>query len=334
MSKINRRKFASCMAVCAVAVAGMAAPSLVEAAEAVKLRFATVGIGSSWYAYGAGIADMLKPNLPAGSTIDVLPIAGGVGNMKLLQNEETEIALGFIDAADACAGKGEFDKPHDKIRGLVGGLDIYYFGTFVTAKSGINSWDEIAAGKARLLTASVGGSGEKAARQVLGLYGSSKEDVAKKGGSVKALDRAGTASAIADGQADAWAHVVTKGHPIATQLTTITDMKILSLSDKVIKELVAKYGWSEATIPANMFKGQAEPIKTVKTASNILIRSDISDEVAYTITKTVVENAEKLRQIHAGLADFDPKDAAQAGLVGNCPFHPGAVKYYKEKGMM
>ena len=60
------------------------------------LRFATVGLGSSWYIYGAGIASLLRPELPKGSTIDVLPIAGGIGNPKLLQGGEAELALAMI----------------------------------------------------------------------------------------------------------------------------------------------------------------------------------------------------------------------------------------------
>lgn len=315
--------------------AAILAASAVSAADAVHLRFATVGVGSSWYNYGAGMAEMVKPHLPPGSTIDVLPIAGGVGNIKLLQNGETELAISFpMSASDGCKGVGSFDKVHDKVRGLLGGLDTYYFAAFVTKASGIDSWEDIVAGKGRLLTTKVGGTGETGVRQVLGLYGSSKEDVAAHGGSVKAMERAATAAAIADGQADAWAHIVTKGHPVATQLTTVSDMKILPLSDAVIKGMVEKYGWVEATIPPNTFKGQTEAVHTVKAASNIMIREDVSDEVAYQFTKTIVENADKLPKIHAALADFDPKHAADAGLVGGCPFHPGAVKYYREAGMM
>ena len=142
-----------------------------NAAEAVNLRFATVGVGSAWYNYGAGIADVVKDALPDGSSIDVLPIAGGVGNMKLLQKGEAELAISFqMPAAEACGGFGSFDKKHDKIRGILGGLDSYYFSAFMTKASGVTSWQEIAGDKAgvRLLTTKVGGTGETGVRQVLG----------------------------------------------------------------------------------------------------------------------------------------------------------------------
>ena len=85
----------------------MAASAETQSAD--KLRFATVGIGSSWYIYGAGIADLVKPKLSAGSSIDVLPIAGGIGNLKLVQKGEAELGLTFpMPSAEACGGFGTF----------------------------------------------------------------------------------------------------------------------------------------------------------------------------------------------------------------------------------
>jgi TRAP transporter TAXI family solute receptor len=311
-----------------------ALPALAQ--QKVSLRFGTVGIGSAWYNYGAGIADLVQRQLPPGSSIDVLPKAGGVGNIKLLQSGEIELGLSFaVTSAEGCGGFGAFKEKQSKVRGLLGGLDVYYVGTFVTKKSGITSWEEIAGGKNKfhLLTTRPGGTGEQAVRQVLSLLGSSKEEVAKKGGQIEATTRSGAAETIKDGQAGGWAHIVTKGHPGATQIVTINDMIMLPLPDKVIKGMVEKYGWARAEVPANTFKGQTAPVKTVKAASNILVRADVPDSVVYTITKTIIENAGRLPKIHAALSDFDPKTAADPALSGNCPMHPGALKYYKEAGL-
>jgi hypothetical protein len=320
------------------ATAGVCLAALPAAAQQkVNLRFGTVGIGSAWYNYGAGIADLVKPKLPAGSSIDVLPKAGGVGNIKLIQSGEMELGISFaVTSAEGCGGFGTFKEKQTKVRALAGGLDIYYFGTFATKKSGVTSWEEIAAGKNKfhLLTTKAGGTGELGVRQVLALLGSSKEDVAKKGGRIEATERSGTAETIRDGQAHGWAHVVTKGHPAATQIVTVNEMVMLPLPDKVIKGMVEKNGWAPAEIPANTFKGQTSPVKTVKAVSNILVSADVPDAIVYTITKTIIENADKLPKIHAALGDFNPKQAAVPALNGNCPMHPGAAKYYKEAGLM
>lgn len=328
-------KIARIVAVTAAGIGLCALPAYGQ--QKVNLRFGTVGLGSAWYNYGAGIADLVKPRLPAGSSIDVLPRAGGVGNIKLIQSNEIELGISFaVTSAEGCGGFGAFKEKQNKVRALVGGLDVYYFGTFVTKKSGITSWHDIAAAKNRfhLLTTRAGGTGEQGVRQVLSLLGSSKEDVAKKGGQVEATERSGAAETIRDGQAHGWAHVVTKGHPAATQIVTVNDMLVLPLPGNVINGMVEKYGWAPAEIPANTFKGQTTPVKTVKAVSNILVNADVPVDIAYIFTKTIMENAEKLPKIHAALSDFDPKKAAEPALNGNCPLHPGAAKYYKEAGLI
>lgn len=309
-----------------------------NAADAVDLRFGTVGVGSAWYNYGAGMADMVQPNLPEGSSIAVLPQAGGIGNLKLIQSDEMEIGITFaVSASEACSGTGVFeDDKQDKVRGVMGGLDIYYFGTFVTEDSGVTSWEGIAEGQNEfhLLTTRPGGTGEQAVQQVLALLRSSPEEVAENGGQIEATDRAGSAEALQDGMADGWAHTVTKGHPAATQIVTVNDTIVIGLPDEVIQGMVEKHGWSATTMPANTFEDQPEPVETVSTSSNIVAAESVPDDVVYTFVKTIMENAEKLPTIHAALGDFDPQNAADPALNGNCPMHPGAVRYYKEAGLM
>ena len=218
----------------ALAGAWLATTPALAQQKAVNLRFGTVGIGSAWYNYGAGIADIVKPKLPAGSAIEVLPKAGGIGNLKLVQRGEMELGLTFsVSAAEACGGYNTFKTKQDKVRGLMGGLDTYYFGTFVTKKSGVNSWNDIIAAKNKfhLLTTKPGGTGELAVREVIEVLGSSEDQIKKKGGMIEPTQRTNAAETIRDGQADGWAHVVTRGHPAATQIVTINDMKMLPLPD-------------------------------------------------------------------------------------------------------
>jgi len=312
-----------------------AIPTLAQ--EKVQLRFATVGVGSSWHKYGGGMADIVKPKLPSGSSIEVLATPGGIANLKLVQSGEVEIAFSFaVSSSDGCTGAGVFKEKQDKVRAVMGGLDTYYFGTFATRESGIVSWEEIAAGKNGfwLLTTRAGGTGEQGVRQVLGLLGSSVEDVVNKGGFVEATGRSSTARQIKDGLADGWAHVVTKGHPAATQVVKLNDMIMLPLPDYAVAGMVEKHGWAETVIPPNTFRGQAQAIKTVKAVTNIVSAASVRDDVVYAFTKAIMENADKLPKIHVALSDFDPKKAADPVLNGNCPLHPGAAKYYKEAGLL
>jgi TRAP transporter TAXI family solute receptor len=322
----------------ALATAGVcvgAMPALAQ--EKVQLRFATVGVGSAWHKYTNGLATLIKPKLPRGATLDMKPAAGGLASVRLIQAGEAEIGLSFANtSAEGCTGTGVFKAKQDKLRAMMGGLDTYYFGTFATRASGITSWEEIAGAKNKfwLLTTRAGGTGELAVRQVLGLLGTSVQGVVDKGGFIEATGRASTARQIKDGLADGWAHIVTKGHPAATQVSNINDTLMVPLPDYVITGMVEKHGWAEASIPPNTFKGQTEPIKTVKAATNILVAASVRDDVVYAMTKAIMDNADKLPKFHVALADFDPKRAAEPGLNGNCPMHPGAAKYYKEVGLL
>jgi TRAP transporter TAXI family solute receptor len=328
-----KRAWMMALAVGGVCVA--AVPTLAQ--EKVQLRFATVGVGSAWHNYSNGLATLIKPKLPAGSSLEAVQAAGGLASIRLIQAGEAEIGLSFANSsAEGCTGTGAFKAKQDKLRALMGGLDIYYFGTFATKTSGITSWEEIAQAKNGfwLLTTRAGGTGEQAVRQVLGLLGTSVDGLVNKGGFVEATGRASTARQIKDGLADGWAHVVTKGHPAATQVSTVNDTIMVPLPDHVITGMVEKHGWAEAMIPPNTFNGQTQPIKTVKAVTNVVVASSVRDDVVYAITKAIMENTDKLTKFHVALADFDPKRAAEPGLNGNCPMHPGAAKYYLEVGLL
>jgi TRAP transporter TAXI family solute receptor len=218
----------------------------------------------------------------------------------------------------------------------VGGLDAYYIATFVTKRSGVTTWEEIAEAKNKfwLLTLRKGAMGEQGVRQILALLGSSVEHMVSKGGFVEATGRNTTARQIKDGLAEGWATVVTRGHPTAIEVTNLNDMVILPLPDDVISGMVEKHGWVEAVLPANSFRGQTQPVKTVKAVTNILAASSLSDEVAYAITKALMENADKLPKVHIALTDFDTKQAAAPILNGGCPLHPGAARYLREAGLL
>lgn len=306
-------------------------------AQTNDLRFASVGVGSSWYAIAAGMSDIARDYLPKDTRIEVLPIAGTRGNLKLVQAGEAEFGLTFpMPAKDACAGTGWVDGAFDKVRAVAGGLDNFFFSTFVTAESGASSWNDIAEGKNgfNLLTVKVGGEGEIATQQILALLGSSREKVEAAGGSVKPASRTAITQEISDGRAQGWAHNAGASHPVANQLMSLKGMKVLGLPKVAIDGMVAQHGWQPYTVPANTYEGQTEPFETITASTNVIVNADVPDDVVYALTKTIVERADDLKKVHSALKDFDPGRVADPALNGNCPFHPGAVRYYKEAGLM
>ena len=309
--------------------------SVAVAQQPVTLAFATLDSGSAWYVYGATMAELLRKALPAGSNVDVKPFAGGVGNAKLVAKNETPLALSFtVTNRWAFEGKEAYDTRLENIRALAGGLDTYYLVAIVQKKLDINSLAEIKDKRlpVKIFTQPVGALGEFGGRQLLRAYGMSYADIKGWGGSTTHVGYNIIVDAFKDGRADLLLAVVTPKHPSVSEITTFTDVRFLPLAPEVVKGL-EPLGYSPATMPADTFKNQPAAIFTVGFPTVVITNKELPEPVAYTVTKTIVENKDALVRGHAGLAAFDPTTAWRPEKVG-IPLHPGAERVYREKGWM
>jgi len=126
--------------------------------------------------------------------------------------------------------------------------------------------------------------------------------------------------------------VITPKHPSVSEIANDGNVDFVGLDADTIKAL-QPLGYVPATMPADTFKGQAKPLTTVGFPTVVITNTELPEPVAYTITKTVLDNKEALVRGHAGLAEFDPKSAWRPEKVG-IPLHPGAERAYREKGWM
>jgi TRAP transporter TAXI family solute receptor len=311
-------------------------PGLAQTPTApVNLAFATLDTGSAWYVYGATMAELLRKALPPGSTIDVKPRAGGVGNPRLVARGETPLGLSFtVTNHWAAEGREAFTDRHENLRALVGGLDTYYLVAVASKKLGIASVREIRDRKlpVRIYTQPVGALGEFAGRQLLRAAGVTYNDVKGWGGSTQHVGYNIIVDAFKDGRADILFAVITPKHPSVSEIVTSVDVKFLGLDAETARALLP-LGYTAATMPPDTFKTQTEPVSTVGFPTVLITNKDLPEPIAYTVTKTIVENKEALVRGHAGLAEFDPKTAWQPEKVG-IPLHPGAERAYREKGWM
>ena len=300
-----------------------------------NLAFATLGQGTAWYVYGATMADLLRKALPPGSNVDVKPFSGGVGNAKLVAKNETPLGLSFtVTNRWAFEGKEAYDAKLENLRGLVGGLDTYYLVTIASKKLDASSLKDIRERKipAKLYTLQVGSLGEFGARQVLKEYGLTYADIKGFGGSTTHANYNIIVDAFRDGRADLLIAVVTPKHPSITEITTFTEVKFLPVEPERVRGLTS-LGYKPATMPPDTFKSQTQPVATVGFPTVLITNQDLPEPIAYTVTKTIIENKDALVRGHAGLAEFEPKTAWQPDEVG-LPLHPGAARAYREKGWM
>jgi TRAP transporter TAXI family solute receptor len=316
-------------------VVGVSAVMAQAPAAPVNLAFATLDTGSAWYVYGATMAELLRRALPPGSNIDVKPRAGGVGNPRLVAKNETPLGLAFtVTNRWAAEGREAYTEKHDTLRALVGGLDTYYLVAVATRKLGISSVREIRDRKlgVKVYTQPVGALGEFAGRQLLRATGIGYNEIKGWGGSTQHVGYNIIVDAFKDGRADILFAVITPKHPSVSEIVNSVDVRFLGLDAETAKALLP-LGYTTATMPPDTFKGQSEPVSTVGFPTVVITNKDLLEPIAYTVTKTIVENKDALVRGHAGLAEFDPRTAWQPEKVG-IPLHPGAERAYREKGWM
>jgi TRAP transporter TAXI family solute receptor len=329
-ARVARRLSLALILALVVGVGGVAAQT-----APVNLAFATLDTGSAWYVYGATMAELLRKSLPPGSNIDVKPRAGGVGNPRLVAKNETPLGFGFtVTNRWAYEGKEAYTEKLENIRALVGGLDTYYLVAVASKKLGIGSVREIRDKKlpVKIYTQPVGALGEFAGRQLLRGIGTSYTDIKALGGSTTHVGYNVIVDAFKDGRADVLFAVVTPKHPSVSEIANDGNVVFLGLDAETTKTLLP-LGYVQATMPANTFKGQTDPVATVGFPTVLITNKELPEAVAYTVTRTVLDNKEALVRGHAGLAEFDPRSAWQPDKVG-IPLHPGAEKAYREKGWM
>jgi len=134
-----------------------------------------------------------------------------------------------------------------------------------------------------------------------------------------------------DGRADLYFESASPGHPATQEVSLTVPVRFVDLPDKSLAVL-AKNGMKIHPMPES-FKGQKGPTKAADFGTNLIVNKDMPDATAYAITKAVIENRDAIVAEHKAMAGFVAKDAWRPENVG-IPLHPGAVRYYKEKGWM
>jgi len=173
------------------------------------------------------------------------------------------------------------------------------------------------------------GSGQRGnAEDVLRIYGLDFN----KDFSAEALQQAEASRALVDQKIDAFFYTV--GNPSAAieEPAQSVELDMIPLNSDALKAFVAEHPYYiMTTIPAGTYKGIDKDVETYAVTATVITNESVAEEVVYDMVKTVFENLDELKASHAAFRVLDPKEMLQ-GL--SAPLHPGAEKYYKEKGWM
>lgn len=301
-------------------------------------------VGGGWYAISGGMAELLREK--AGLNIKVIP-GGGTQNPLLVEKGDADLGMGLPPLLGA-ALRGEDPYPGQKnpdLRALAGNMSLNTFHFYVAADSTYAkmSMEEIIKGKKpiRLAISKPGSSDVWVFEKVMEFYGlcaSGKIDDC-----YKAWEAAGAkffrgsyseqAGAFKDRNVDGTFTFLALPGASITEASVGRDLKLLAFSKPLIDHL-SKFGMGAGTIPPGTYPKAAnanEPVATATMGTTITVNAKMPNNTAYLITKTLNDNVDRVRKIHGSLADYDP---SKGYLYLGVALHPGAEKYYKEKGWL
>ena len=168
------------------------------------------------------------------------------------------------------------------------------------------------------------------ARHVLGMQKNEEHFPQHLAAALKAYEHG---AALCDNKIDAFFYGV--GHPSANIQDPITTCgaKLVPLQGPAIDKLVegAPY-YAKVNIPGGLYAGHADPTPTYGVLATFVSSAKVADDVVYTLVKSVFENFDEFKKLHPAFGALESADMIKSGL--SAPLHPGAVKYYKEKGWM
>lgn len=280
----------------------------------------TGGTGGTYFPLGGAFANIVSE--ATGIDTNAETTGASAENMQSIKDNKGEIAFTQTDIASyATEGKLMFDgNAIDNIK-AIGTLYPETIQIVTTEKSGIKTVEDL---KGKKISIGAPGSGTAAnAEQILEVYGMSLDDIEKQD-----LSFDESVSGIKDGNIDA--AFVTAGHPTAAveELSATDKVVIVPVDADKADKLIEKYPYyTKEEIGSGTYKiGAAVP--TVAVQAMLVVKAELSDDVVYDITKAIFENLDQVQ--HAKAKQIKPENALNG--VG-IDVHPGAQKYFDEKGI-
>ncbi len=319
MFKIAFARPAGLLGTAALVAMGLGAP----AAAQQQLSIATGGTGGTYYPVGGGLAEIVN-NHVEGYSATAEVTGASVENMGLIATGDADLAIALADTvAQAYEGTGNFEGQQlDMVRGLA---SIYANMIHIVALegSGIASLADLA-GK-RVSIGAPGSGTEVNAGAILEANGISYDDIDEQ-----RLNFNETADALANGDIDAGFWSVGAPTSSILNLATTQDIVIVAMSDaELAAAMEADATFARTTLPGDSYNGVTEDIVTLGIPNVLVVSSEMSDDLAYALTKAMFENIDELRAVHPAAEETSVEFTMEATPI---PLHAGALRYYDEVG--
>lgn len=292
--------------------------------ESETIIVGTAGSAGTYYAVGAGMSQVIGNHSEKLGAVSQ-GTNGAIENVRLLKSGDIDVGFGNWDALYfGYNGLGPFDGEKQDTLAL---MNLYLSGgqMVVQDSSPINTFEDLRGKKINL--GPPGSTITDMSKIILNGYGIDPDT------DIEAyyLDFSEGGSKLRDGDLDATFYVA--GIPTAglIDLSSTSKIRMLTLDEKIREEIIEEYPYYDRlTIPAGTYKGVDYDVETLQLWTALMVNENMSEDVAYEIVKTLLENLDDFKAVHNVGSDFSLENAAKAPI----PFHPGAEKYYKEQGVL
>ena len=300
---------------------------LSASAYAQNISIATGGTGGVYYPMGGGLAAVLSKHVP-GMQATAEVTGGSVDNLKLIASGKPYVGFSMADAAqDAQRGEDKFKGNKVPLKTLV---VLYPNRMHVVSVEGrgIATMKDLK-GK-RVSTGSPGSATEVMAFRVIEAAGLDKDSDMKR----ERLGAAESVNAIKDGKIDAFFWVGGLPTAAVTDLANTPGTKLKMVDHaEAVAAMNKKYGnlYVEDTIPKDVYKGMDADNKQATVMNILVVHESMDDKTAYNIVKAIFDRRDDLIAVHKESATIRVEN--QQSAASPIPFHPGAAKYFAEKGV-
>jgi uncharacterized protein len=315
-----------------LAAAALIAFASFELPALAQQKFVTIGTGGVtgvYYAVGGAICRLMNKNrAETGLRCSVESTGGSVFNVNAIKAGELDFGLAQSDVQfNDAKGEGQFKGNADPDLRAIFSVHPEPFTVLARPDAGVKQFSDF---KGKRFNIGNPGSGTLLSmEELLKQLGWTKADFALAA-ELKA-DEQGTA--LCDNKIDGFFYGV--GHPSAAiqDPTIACGANLISLTGPAVDALVKGHPYyAKATIPGGMYANNPNPTDTYGVLATVVTSAKVSDDTVYALVKAVFDNFDEFKKLHPAFAILDPKAMITNGL--SAPLHPGAVKFYKEKGWM
>lgn len=293
-----------------------------------NISIASAGSGGTWYWVGAAMAEVINKNC-TGVKATNEQTSGATEDIRLVDGGKAEIGMSTADVI-VFAYNGDkdlgFQKKYDNLRALMAGHNN--LAVFLTMPDrGIKTLQDLKGSGARVSLGPKGTSSEPHMLAVLKAHGVDPQKDIK----LLYLSFNEQIEGLKNGTLDVAR--IGGGIPTASIVDLTTTHKVVFINpDKSIleKQNTENQYWGMAKIPAGTYKGQTEDYWAPTERTLAFVRQDMPEDMAYNITKAWIEHVDEMTKVHPSGAEWNMENAQKEVKI---PFHPGAIKYYKEKGV-